>query len=46
MPQVWKSNSQRLDQLNKTWQATLQSAKQPETPAPSLAARAECGRLH
>jgi len=22
----------RLDQLNKTWQATLQSAKQPETP--------------
>src|ERR1700757_2867418 len=24
----------RLDQLNKTWQATLQSAKQPETPPP------------
>ena len=26
----------RLDQLNKTWQATLQLAKQPETPAPVL----------
>jgi potassium-dependent mechanosensitive channel len=26
----------RLDQLNKTWQATLQSAKQPETPSPVL----------
>jgi potassium efflux system protein len=26
----------RLDQLNKTWQATLQSAKQPETPPPVL----------
>ena len=26
----------RLDQLNKTWQATLQSAKQPETPATVL----------
>jgi small-conductance mechanosensitive channel len=25
-----------LDKLNKTWQATLQSAKQPETPAPVL----------
>jgi potassium-dependent mechanosensitive channel len=26
----------RLDQLNKTWQATLQSAKQPATPPPVL----------
>ncbi|MGC1295431.1 MAG: hypothetical protein WA869_10345, partial [Alloacidobacterium sp.] len=26
----------RLDQLNKTWQATLQSAKQPQTPPPVL----------
>jgi potassium-dependent mechanosensitive channel len=26
----------RLDQLSKTWQATLQSAKKPETPAPVL----------
>jgi potassium-dependent mechanosensitive channel len=26
----------RLDQLNKTWQATLQSAKQPDTPQPVL----------
>jgi potassium efflux system protein len=26
----------RLDQSNKTWQATLQSAKQPETPPPVL----------
>jgi potassium-dependent mechanosensitive channel len=26
----------RLDQLSKTWQATLQSAKQAETPAPVL----------
>jgi potassium-dependent mechanosensitive channel len=26
----------RLDKLNKTWQATLQSAKQPQTPAPVL----------
>ena len=26
----------RLDQLNKTWQATLQSAKQPDTPPPVL----------
>jgi hypothetical protein len=26
----------RLDKLNKTWQATLQSAKQPETPASVL----------
>src|ERR1700730_5337056 len=26
----------RLDQLNKTWQATLQSAKQPEPPPPVL----------
>jgi hypothetical protein len=26
----------RLDQLNKTWQATLQSAKQPQTPPPLL----------
>jgi potassium-dependent mechanosensitive channel len=26
----------RLDQLNKTWQATLQSAKQPPTPPPVL----------
>ena len=26
----------RLDQLHKTWQATLQSAKQPETPPPVL----------
>jgi small-conductance mechanosensitive channel len=26
----------RLDQLNKTWQATLQSAKQPGTPPPVL----------
>ena len=26
----------RLDQLNKTWQATLQLAKQPETPPPVL----------
>ena len=26
----------RLDQLNKTWQATLRSAKQPETPSPVL----------
>jgi potassium-dependent mechanosensitive channel len=26
----------RLDKLNKTWQATLQSAKQPETPPPVL----------
>jgi hypothetical protein len=26
----------RLDQLSKTWQATLQSAKQPETPPPVL----------
>jgi small-conductance mechanosensitive channel len=26
----------RLDKLDKTWQATLQSAKQPETPAPVL----------
>ena len=26
----------RLDQLNKTWQATLQSAKQPDTPQPFL----------
>jgi hypothetical protein len=25
-----------LDQLNMTWQATLQSAKQPETPSPVL----------
>jgi|SRR5271165_4703792 len=25
-----------LDQLNKTWQATLQSAKQPDTPPPVL----------
>ena len=26
----------RLDQLNKTWLATLQAAKQPETPSPVL----------
>jgi small-conductance mechanosensitive channel len=26
----------RLDKLNKAWQATLQTAKQPETPAPVL----------
>jgi hypothetical protein len=26
----------RVDQLNKTWQATLQSAKQPQTPPPVL----------
>src|SRR6516162_983660 len=26
----------RLDKMDKTWQATLQSAKQPETPAPVL----------
>jgi potassium-dependent mechanosensitive channel len=26
----------RLDKLNKSWQATLQTAKQPETPAPVL----------
>ena len=26
----------RLDKLNKTWQATLQAAKQPGTPAPVL----------
>ena len=26
----------RLDQLNKIWQATLQSAKQPDTPQPFL----------
>ena len=26
----------RLDKLNKTWQGTLQSAKQPETPPPVL----------
>src|SRR5258708_27962986 len=26
----------RLDQLNRTWQATLQSAKQPDTPQPFL----------
>ena len=26
----------RLDQLNKTWQGTLQSAKQPDTPLPVL----------
>jgi potassium-dependent mechanosensitive channel len=26
----------RLDQLNKTWQATLQLAKQPQTPPPVL----------
>jgi small-conductance mechanosensitive channel len=26
----------RVDKLNKTWQATLQSAKQPETPPPVL----------
>jgi potassium-dependent mechanosensitive channel len=26
----------RLDQLKKTWQATLQSAKQPDTPQPFL----------
>src|SRR5271165_4582039 len=26
----------RLDQLTKTWQATLQSAKQPDTPTPVL----------
>src|SRR5215469_6893090 len=26
----------RLDKLNKTWQATLQSAKRPETPPPVL----------
>ena len=26
----------RLDQMNKTWQATLQSAKQPDTPQPFL----------
>jgi potassium-dependent mechanosensitive channel len=26
----------RLDKLNKTWQETLQSAKQPETPPPVL----------
>jgi potassium-dependent mechanosensitive channel len=26
----------RLDQLNKIWQATLQSAKQPDTPQPVL----------
>jgi hypothetical protein len=26
----------RLDKLNQTWQATLQSAKQPETPPPLL----------
>jgi potassium efflux system protein len=26
----------RLDQLNKTWQATLQSVKQPDTPQPVL----------
>ena len=26
----------RLDKLSKTWQATLQSARQPETPAPVL----------
>ena len=26
----------RLDQLNKTWQATLQSAKEPDTPPPVL----------
>jgi hypothetical protein len=26
----------RLDQLNKTWQATLQSAKQPGAPPPVL----------
>jgi hypothetical protein len=30
----------RLDQLNKAWQATLQSAKQPETP-PSVLQRAQ-----
>ena len=30
----------RLDQLNKTWQATLQSAKQPETP-PSVLQRVQ-----
>jgi hypothetical protein len=35
----------RLDQLSKTWQATLQSAKQPENAPSSLAARAECSRL-
>ena len=34
----------RLDELNKTWQATLQAAKQPDTP-PSLAERAECCRV-
>jgi hypothetical protein len=28
----------RLEQLSKTWQATLQSAKQPETPQPVLQA--------
>src|SRR6516165_1877856 len=27
---------ERLDKLNKTWQATLQSAKKPETPPPVL----------
>jgi potassium-dependent mechanosensitive channel len=26
----------RVDQVNKTWQATLQSAKQPQTPPPVL----------
>ena len=26
----------KLDQLNKTWQATLQSAKEPDTPPPVL----------
>jgi potassium efflux system protein len=26
----------RLDQFNKTWQATLQSTKEPDTPAPVL----------
>ena len=36
----------RLDQLNKTWQATLQSAKQPETPPSVLQRVQSVCRLH
>jgi potassium-dependent mechanosensitive channel len=31
-----EEQAERLDKLNKTWQATLQSVKQPETPPPLL----------
>ena len=35
----------RLDKLSKIWQATLQTAKQPENAPSSLAERTECRRL-